>query len=114
MLNFILHTFPACLADLVALFLGKKMLYRKAYQKTEKILLKMSFFGLRQWSFGNTNIQSLVHKTKKFQYKFGTLDFDMRCINWNEFFCNYVPGIKRCFFKENCKNVKSLQSTYLW
>lgn len=38
------------------------------------------------------------------------LEFDMRTINWNEYFHHYLPGIKKYFFKErltdNAKCIK--------
>lgn len=102
------HTLPSYVMDLVSLCAGKKMIYREAYRKTEKILIKMSFFGTREWHFQNKNIEALVEKTKDFKFQRGCLDFDIRNINWNEFFRNYIPGIKRYFFKEDIDDRKSL------
>lgn len=114
LLNFIYHTIPAGLMDFVALIIGKRMMYRKAYRKTEKILIIMSYFGTRQWTFQNKNVQSLVEKTKNFQFQRGSMDFDMRNINWPEYFRNYIPGIKRYFLKEDCDDVRALKSSYQW
>lgn len=113
-LNFIYHTIPASLMDFVALIIGKRMMYRKAYRKTEKILIIMSYFGTRQWIFQNKNVQSLVEKTKHFEFQRGSMDFDMRNINWSEYFRNYIPGIKRYFLKEDCADVGALKSSYQW
>lgn len=113
-LNFIYHTIPACIMDILAFMIGKKMIYSRAYAKTEKILIIMSFFGLREWNFGNRNIQMLVEKTKNFSYQRGSLDFDMRKINWPEYFCHYIPGIKRYYFKENTNNAKRIAAYYQW
>ena len=98
--------------DFVALLTGKKRIYYKTAAKTEKILVMMSYFGTREWKFGNKNVQNLVNKTKHFRQSHGNFDFDMRNIDWNEFFRNYIPGIKRYFFKENCQNLKKLRSSY--
>lgn len=114
LLNFIYHTVPASIMDFIALVVGKKMVYRKAYKKTEKILMMMSYFGTREWIFRNENIKRMVDNTKDFKYANGNLDFDLRNIHWNEYFRNYIPGIKRYFFKENCDNMKSLQRSYQW
>lgn len=110
-LNFIYHTFPACLMDLAAKLTGKRTIYYKISKKTEKILVMMSYFGRREWNFGNKNIEALVIKTKTLKFV-GNFDFDMRNIDWNYFFRNYVPGIKRYFFKENCENIKKLEASY--
>lgn len=100
--------------DFIALISGRRRIYYKAFTKTEKILVMMSYFGKREWKFGNKNIENLVNKTKSFKQRHGSFDFDMRNIDWNEFFRNYVPGIKRYFFKENCENVRKLRSSYEW
>ncbi|KAG5674307.1 hypothetical protein PVAND_004285 [Polypedilum vanderplanki] len=113
-LNFICHTIPASVMDILMLCIGKKMIYRRAYAKTEQILIIMSFFGLREWNVRNRNIQALLEKTKNFHYQRGDLDFDMRNINWHEFFRNYIPGIKRYHFKEKVGNVKQLAVYYNW
>jgi fatty acyl-CoA reductase len=113
-LNFIYHTIPACLMDVLAFAIGKKMIYRRAYAKTERILIMMSFFGLREWNFGNENIKMLVEKTQKFHTQKYHLEFDMRKINWNEYFHNYIPGISKYYFKESTTNAKRSASTYEW
>lgn len=103
---------PAALLDLSNAIIGKKMIYRRAYKKTEKVLLMMSYFGLRQWSFKNENIQSLLEKTKNFKFINGDLDFDFKNIDWQEFFKNYIPGIKKHHFKENCDDVEQQRISY--
>lgn len=97
--------------DLFALTIGKKMIYRRAYEKTEKILIIMSFFGLREWKVGNKNVEAMLEKTKNFQ---NHLDFDMRNVNWNEYFSTFIPGIKRYYFRENMNNSIRLAAQYQW
>lgn len=76
----------------------------------------MSYFGLREWEFDNSNIDRLSSAIKSQQKmeaipngihngpvpsQMGSdLEFDMKTINWNEYFYNYLPGIKKYFFKE--------------
>lgn len=92
----------------------------------------MSYFGLREWNFCNKNIDQLA-KLLKNQSKCsnelnksiscsrnGThtdnqtcnLEFDMRTIDWNEYFYNYLPGIKKYFFKERLTNNKKCIKHY--
>lgn len=112
-LNFTFHTIPACLMDALAYAMGKKMIYRRAFRKTENILMTMSFFGLREWNIKNGNIQRLVERTKDFSFQNGGhLKFDLKSIDWNEYFRHYIPGMKRFYFKENCENVKKLENSY--
>lgn len=65
----------------------------------------MSYFGLREWQFENTNIDRLASEIKKQggSNKFlhgANLEFDMQTIDWDEYFFHYLPGIKKYFFKE--------------
>lgn len=110
-LNFIYHTIPGCLMDLVAFVCGKKMIYRRAYERTEKILIIMSFFGLREWKVCNGNVLAMLEKTKTFRNR---LDFDMRNVDWREYFKTFIPGIKRYFFKENTCNSDRITAQYQW
>lgn len=47
----------------------------------------------------------------KFSMHHRSLEFDMRTINWKEYFFHYLPGIKKYFFKEpvNEKCVKHVR-----
>lgn len=98
--------------DLQNIVLGKKTAYRKAYNKTEKVLMMMSFFGTREWKFQNDNIKRLANITKKLEFRQCQMDFDIRNIDWNEYFKNYIPGIKKYYFKESCENVEKLRTSY--
>lgn len=87
--------------------------YAKGYQKLCRVISMMSYFGLREWQYQNSNIDQLStilrnqyrngyndkdpHKT---HLKHPDLEFDMRTINWNDYFYHYLPGIKKYFFKE--------------
>lgn len=90
----------------------------------------MSYFGLREWHFRNENIDQLAELLKSQKNhlsmdEFKTpsnrcddatkpnvqsdgktvdLEFDMRTIDWNEYFYHYLPGIKKYFFKERLTN----------
>lgn len=91
----------------------------------------MSYFGLREWHFRNENIDQLAKllkspnnhmSTNEFKApankcdstttiangqrdgKIVDLEFDMRTIDWNEYFYHYLPGIKKYFFKERLTN----------
>lgn len=100
----------------------------------------MSYFGLREWQYQNTNIDELStilrnqhqngynNDNLKMVEKFGqnehdtnmqrmhkkspNLEFDMRTINWNEYFYHYLPGIKKYFFKENTTGNEKCKRRY--
>lgn len=95
----------------------------------------MSYFGLREWEFENSNIDRLASEIRsqhKFQEtqnpngiddtemirdgsavlpeKLSHLEFDMKTINWNEYFHHYLYGIKKYVFKE--KDTKTSKTHY--
>lgn len=102
----------------------------KNYSKLCRVLSMMSYFGLREWHFRNENIDQLAKllksqnnhlSVKEFKTpsikcagttepnghtdgKKVDLEFDMRTIDWNEYFYHYLPGIKKYFFKERLTN----------
>lgn len=100
--------------DVAALLVGKKMIFSKSYKKIENVLVMMSYFGCREWNFKYENVERMIDETKTFKYQRGDLNFDMRTINWNEYFRNYIPGIKRFFFKESCDDIDRLKRSYQW
>lgn len=70
----------------------------------------MSYFGLRDWKFDNTNINSLSNSL--IYNNENKLQFDMATIDWNEYFLHYLPGIKKYFFKESYENIDSCKKHY--
>ena len=67
----------------------------------------MSFFGLREWKIENTNIQKLSSKINAMKNT-SHMQFDMKTIKWEDYFKNYIPGIKKYHFKEiSNKSTKS-------
>lgn len=79
----------------------------------------MSYFGLREWHFSNKNIDQLI-KAIKFSKRSvalqsketNTLEFDMKAIDWNEYFVHYFPGITRYFFKETNGHISNRANQY--
>lgn len=65
--------------------------------------------GLEQQNGVNNNVQIIANHTihQKLNSKpKSSLEFDMRTIDWDEYFCHYWPGIKKYFFKESTPNEK--------
>ncbi|XP_059061564.1 fatty acyl-CoA reductase wat-like [Achroia grisella] len=93
-----LHWIPAYIVDAIAVLIGKKPMLRKAYTKIAKFSDVLSYFALRQWKFSNANIQSLYSDLcEADKQMFG---FDMSSISWNEYFYNYVRGVRIFLLKD--------------
>lgn len=116
--------------------------YAKGYQKLCRVISMMSYFGLREWQYQNSNIDQLStilrnqyrngyngenvvlidklgHNTikdnmsiQKVNKKHPDLEFDMRTINWNEYFHHYMPGIKKYFLKEKLTENEKCKKHY--
>ncbi|EAT36930.1 AAEL011027-PA [Aedes aegypti] len=98
LMSFCLHSIPARLLDLVRRIRRKKPFYCNAIRKTTHFLEMMSYFGLREWTIGNGNVRRLRSLLSSEEARL--LEFDMGTIDWVEYFRNYIPGIRRYWFKE--------------
>ncbi|TMW48065.1 hypothetical protein DOY81_006856, partial [Sarcophaga bullata] len=84
--------------------------YVKAYSKITKIIYMMSWFGLKEWIFCNQNIVSLDALMSEEEKKI--LQFNTNTINWHEYFCSYLSGIRKYFFKDNETNLQKRKIFY--
>lgn len=126
--EFLLHTLPGYILDLIAAVTGHKRIYSKSYKKLERVLRMMSYFGLREWTCSNDNIKSLSKKLKDYASqdngddsseatadgcdKFNFLEFNIETIDWKEYFASYLLGIKKYFFKENFDRTNQIKRQY--
>ncbi|KAK9504080.1 hypothetical protein O3M35_010503 [Rhynocoris fuscipes] len=96
--SFLLHYLPALLIDLTFLILGKKQRALKAVDKVSKFMKVLSYFSMKSWKFSNNNLRALwigLNSTDKELFQ-----FDMKTIDWSEYFKKAIPGIRLYIFKE--------------
>uniref|UniRef100_A0A336LUX5 Fatty acyl-CoA reductase n=1 Tax=Culicoides sonorensis TaxID=179676 RepID=A0A336LUX5_CULSO len=110
-LSFLFHTVPGYFLDGLAFLAGKPRIYTSAYQKIVRNLHSFSYFGLIHWTFSNSNIQLLHRKLPN--HERNILEFDLRTVNWTDYFYNYVPGIKKYYYKEDMTKVIKWRQHYL-
>ncbi|CAB3257432.1 unnamed protein product [Arctia plantaginis] len=96
---FFLHLIPAVLVDGLALCLGRKPKMLKVYKKIHKFSSVLSYFCTREIIFRNEKTQELWEKTSEVDKKL--YPFSMAEINWDEYFDEYLAGIRRYLFKES-------------
>ncbi|CAH0699599.1 unnamed protein product [Spodoptera exigua] len=100
---FLLHWIPAYIIDGIAVIIGKKPMLRKAYKKITKFSEVMAYFATREWKFDNTNTQQLFKELcDADKYMF---DFDMSSLEWNEYFYNYIRGVRVYLLKDPVETV---------
>lgn len=70
----------------------------------------MSYFGLNEWDFENRNMKRLAADIERTESKRSlngsSLEFEFKNINWDEYFVEYLPGIKKYVFNEKAADDK--------
>jgi alcohol-forming fatty acyl-CoA reductase len=114
LINFLTLTLPAFVMEVIAKLSGKKSIYMKISSKVTEYFIILSHFTLTKFKFGYGNVQQLMEKVDKLENYDETLKFDMRDINWVEFYKLHQKGLKKYFFKENMdeKRIKELRTSY--
>uniref|UniRef100_A0A2A4JS90 Fatty acyl-CoA reductase n=1 Tax=Heliothis virescens TaxID=7102 RepID=A0A2A4JS90_HELVI len=95
---FLLHWVPAYIIDGVAVIIGKKPMLRKAYTKITKFSEVMAYFATREWKFDNSNTQKLYSEMCEADKHL--FDFDMSTMDWNDYFYNYIRGVRVYLLKD--------------
>jgi alcohol-forming fatty acyl-CoA reductase len=109
---FLFTSLPAFITDTFSVAFGKKPKFFKISKKLKTMMVVFSPFLLIKFKFGNENLKNLLSKVKKMQGFRDELDFDYECIDWNEYFQNFQPGIKKYFFKEDMSKCEELSKSY--
>ncbi|XP_059057689.1 fatty acyl-CoA reductase wat-like [Achroia grisella] len=97
--KFFLHLLPGALFDVLAICVGRKPKMMKVYKKVHKFSSVLTYFCMREISFCNRNTRELWQKTSDSDKQL--FPFSMREISWDEYFEEYLAGIRRYLFKEN-------------
>nr|QLI61999.1 fatty acyl-CoA reductase 9 [Streltzoviella insularis] len=100
---FLLHWIPAYLVDGVAVLIGKKPMLRKAYTKIDKFSEVMAYFALREWKFTNSNTTNLYKDLCDADKQI--FNFDIACVDWSDYFYNYVRGVRVYLLKDDIETV---------
>ncbi|KAJ0182959.1 hypothetical protein K1T71_000935 [Dendrolimus kikuchii] len=96
---FFLHLIPAALVDCLAVCLGRKPKMLKVYKKIHKFSSVLAYFCTREISFDNRRTRELWKQTSEDDKKL--FPFSMGDISWDEYFEEYLVGIRRHLFKES-------------
>lgn len=63
----------------------------------------MAYFATREWKFDNTNTQQLFQELCPADKHL--FDFDMSALKWNEYFYNYIRGVRVYLLKDPVETV---------
>ncbi|XP_068621731.1 fatty acyl-CoA reductase wat-like [Battus philenor] len=95
----LLHLAPAALADTLAVCLGKKPKMLKVYSKIHKFSSVISYFCTREIKFCNRRTKELWQSTSSLDRQL--FPFSMGEIDWQDYFDDYLVGIRRYLFKQS-------------
>ncbi|CAB3257590.1 unnamed protein product [Arctia plantaginis] len=100
---FLLHWIPAYIADGIAIMIGKKPMLRKAYSKIAKFSDVLAYFATRDWKFDNRNVKNLFKELCDADKQI--FDFNMETLDWNDYFYNYIRGVRVYLLKDPVETV---------
>lgn len=110
-----LHTLftvcPAYLMDIYASLRGRKTKQMRVVRRIEEYFDITKFFVMTRFKFKNENVIQLLEVAESTKNSLD-LEFDMRKIDWGEYFYNVLPGIKQHFLKEDMSNVSKAVKRY--
>ncbi|XP_075227257.1 fatty acyl-CoA reductase wat-like [Lycorma delicatula] len=110
--KFFLHYLPALLIDTIAPIFGKEKRLLKLSEKVDKFLQSISYFCIRQWDLSNKNTQdlwkSLDQKDKEI------FPFNVEDINWEEYLCDYMRGIRQYMLKDDLSTIPAAKKRPKW
>ncbi|XP_046651724.1 putative fatty acyl-CoA reductase CG5065 isoform X2 [Daphnia pulicaria] len=93
------HYLPAYLLDLFMLATGKRPKWVRLYTKADKAFVPLEFFTSHQWRFISDNP---IHLSKEMTTEDQEIFyFDVRKINWQNYFENYILGVRKLIFKDD-------------
>ncbi|XP_050358500.1 fatty acyl-CoA reductase wat-like [Nymphalis io] len=100
---FFLHLLPAALVDGLALCIGKKPKMLKVYRKIHKFSSVLRYFCTREITFCNRRTRELWENTSVLDKQI--FPFSMSDVDWNDYFEDYLAGIRRYLFKDSDETI---------
>lgn len=75
----------------------------KIYKKIARFTNIIQYFTVRNWEFSNTSTKQLLHELDKEDTEM--FYFDLKNLDWEDYFENYVKGIRTYLLKEPLKTL---------
>jgi len=100
----LLHTIPAYIADGLSVLVGKKPVMRTIVQKMHKAQKVVEYFALHEWKWAHDNVEKLHTELTEVDKK--CYNFEVRNLNWAEYMVDYVLGTRQYIFKEDLSTLE--------
>ncbi|XP_057376134.1 putative fatty acyl-CoA reductase CG5065 [Daphnia carinata] len=98
-----LHDFPAYLMDFYMKATGKRTKWVRLYSKASKAFSIYDFFTTHQWRFISKNPLRLMEEMSVEDRDL--FDFDVRKINWQNYFETYILGLRLYVLKDDISSL---------
>ncbi|XP_051170329.1 fatty acyl-CoA reductase wat-like [Leptopilina boulardi] len=105
-----LHFLPAAIVDCILYLMGKKPMLWTAYKKIHKFMGVISYFSSQEWNFHSDANQALYKKLNSVDRK--KFDFNLNNLDWEDYICYHVRGIRVFIFKDTMESIKEGQIYY--
>ncbi|XP_076687278.1 fatty acyl-CoA reductase wat-like isoform X2 [Andrena cerasifolii] len=107
---FFFHIVPAIIVDTLAYVSGRKPILLDAYKKIEKLSSVMNYFSTQEWNFSDDNVQKLWQELNSTDQRI--FKFNMKNLDWNEFFYCSIRGIRMYLLKDPLDTVETASRKY--
>lgn len=102
------HWIPAIIADGLSVVVGSKPRFLNLYKSIDNSVNTLKYFILNEWRWSNTKYSMILKAMNEEDKK--DFSFDMRRIDWKQYYKNMTIGIKVYLIKDDMKELpKALQ-----
>ena len=98
-INAALAMFPARVMDTIAAIQGMKGKNYKNAKIFKGVTDGYAFFMTTPFRFNSKNVPALVGRVEQTERHKSSFEFDVRKVDWNRFYYNYIPGLRKFVFK---------------
>jgi fatty acyl-CoA reductase len=97
------HYIPAIIADGISIMVGSKPRFMNVYKKMNSSLQTFEFFISNEWNWSNSVYSRILQSIPSDEKE--TFDFDMRKIDWENYYRALTLGIKVYVVKDDMKEL---------
>lgn len=102
------HLIPAYLFDGFMKLTGKKTMMVRIYDKLHRATNALEWFTTHDWNFKSNNVIEMSERLQGIDQK--TFQFDVRNLQWTDYWHDYVLGIRKFILKEEDETIQSARN----
>lgn len=93
------HYMPAIILDGLTVLVGMKPRFMSLYRTIDTSINTLDFFIQNEWKWGNSQFNKVLKAIPESEKEI--FDFDMRKIDWENYYSDMTIGVKRYLIKED-------------